>query len=95
MLSYETYVQQQDAMSMERFIHRVYFSCDSLAAARRQLGITQSELAQRTGIAQGAISRIESGKANPSIKTLTRLADGLGMNVALGFVPRSDLGALK
>lgn len=104
MLSYETYVQQQDLLAMERFVNRVRgmfpiatgtgdkvtVNCDSIAAARRQIGITQAELAKRTGIAQGAISRIESGKANPSVKTLTRLADGLNMSIALGFIPRQE-----
>lgn len=88
MLSYESYIQQQDLLSMERFVNRV--RGDSIAAARRLRGITQTELAKRTGIAQGAISRIESGKANPSVKTLTRLADGLNMNIALDFIPRQE-----
>ena len=90
MLSYDTYIQQQELKAMERFVSRVYFNCSSISEARRQMGLTQSELAKRTGIAQGAISRIESGKANPSVKTLMRLADGLNMNVAFGFVPRTE-----
>lgn len=55
--------------------------------ARNSIGMTQRELTQKTGIAQGDICRIESGRANPSIKTLQRLAEGLGMKVQITFVP--------
>ena len=42
--------------------------------ARRNSGLTQKELSKRTGIAQGDISKLENGNANPSLHTLQRLA---------------------
>lgn len=54
--------------------------------ARKRSGITQKQLAERTGIAQGDISKLENGSANPSIKTLQRLADGMGMKLKVEFV---------
>lgn len=42
----------------------------ALIDARKESGITQKELSERTGIAQGDISKLERGTANPSIKTL-------------------------
>ncbi len=45
---------------------------------RQLLGLTQPELAEKTGIGQGDISRIERGSIFPSEKTLLRLADALG-----------------
>ena len=45
---------------------------------RNENHLTQRELSDMTGIAQGDISKIENGNANPSIKTLDRLADALG-----------------
>lgn len=54
---------------------------------RAAKGITQKELAEITGIAQSDISRLENGNANPSLRTLERLAEGLGMRVRLEFVP--------
>ena len=45
---------------------------------RELLGLTQSELAEKTGIDQGDISRIERGSIYPNEKTLLRLADALG-----------------
>lgn len=55
--------------------------------ARKTAGLTQQELAEKTGITQGDISRLESGNANPSLKTLQRLAAGMGMTLKLEFVP--------
>ena len=60
----------------------------ALIDARAKCNITQSELSQITGIAQGDISNIEKGHGNPSLKTLKRLADGLGMNLKIEFVPK-------
>ncbi len=49
--------------------------------------MTQKELSERTGIAQGDISKLENGNANPSLRTLQRLAEGMGMQLKLEFVP--------
>ncbi len=55
--------------------------------ARRKSGLTQKELSERTGIAQGDISKLERGNANPSIRTLQRLAAGMGLTLKLEFRP--------
>ena len=55
--------------------------------ARKSTGMTQKDLAEKTGITQGDISRLENGSANPSLKTLQRLAEGMGMTLKLEFVP--------
>lgn len=55
--------------------------------ARKASGLTQKELSERTGIAQGDISKLENGNANPSIRTLQRLAAGMGMKLQLAFTP--------
>lgn len=54
--------------------------------ARKMKGITQKELSERTGIAQGDISKLENGNANPSLKTLQRLAGAMGMSLKIEFV---------
>ena len=54
--------------------------------ARKMKGITQKELSERTGIAQGDISKLENGKGNPSIKTLQRLAAAMDMSLKIEFV---------
>ena len=55
--------------------------------ARKASGLTQKQLAERTGITQADISKLEHGNANPSLRTLQRLAAGMGMKVKLSFQP--------
>lgn len=58
--------------------------------AREKNGMTQQKLAEMTGIAQADISKLEHGSANPSIKTLQRLAAGLGMVLKIEFLPAAQ-----
>ena len=53
--------------------------------ARKKAGVTQKELAEKTGIYQADISKIERGLGNPSLSTLNRLAEGLGMELRIDF----------
>ena len=55
--------------------------------ARKKSGLTQRQLSEKTGIDQGDISRIENGEANPSLRTLKRLAAGMDMRLRLEFDP--------
>ena len=55
--------------------------------ARKNSGLTQKQLAERTGMAQGDISKIENGNANPSLRTLKRLAEAMDMKLKLEFEP--------
>jgi len=58
--------------------------------ARKKTGLTQSQLAEKAGISQGDISKIETGNANPSLNTLKRLAKGMDMRLKLEFLPASE-----
>ena len=60
---------------------------EKLRSLRQKNNLTQKELAERTGINQADISKLENGTANPSIRTLRRLADGMGMKMKLVFEP--------
>ena len=55
--------------------------------ARKNSGMTQKQLSEKTGIAQADISKLESGNANPSLRTLQRLAAGMGMRIKIEFQP--------
>jgi DNA-binding XRE family transcriptional regulator len=61
----------------------------ALIDARKKHDYTQKELSDRCGIDQADISRIERGLANPTLKLLQKLADGLDMDLELRFVPKS------
>jgi predicted transcriptional regulator len=63
----------------------------ALIDARKNCGITQKELSQRTGITQADISKLENGNANPSVKTLKKLAKGLNMRLKIEFVPMTTV----
>lgn len=54
---------------------------------RQATNLTQKELAKRVGITQADISRLECGEGNPSLRTLKRIAAGMGMSLKLEFVP--------
>lgn len=62
----------------------------AMVDARISQNLTQKELADRTGINQADISKLENGTRNPSLKLLKRLADGMGMTLKLEFVPKSS-----
>lgn len=61
----------------------------AMVDARISQNLTQKELAEKTGINQADISKLENGTRNPSLKLLKRLADGMGMTLKLEFVPKS------
>jgi ribosome-binding protein aMBF1 (putative translation factor) len=57
----------------------------ALVEARNEAGMTQQQLSSKSDIDQAVLSRIESGKANPSIKTLQKVANGLGKKLVIDF----------
>lgn len=60
----------------------------AMVTARKEKHLTQKQLAERTGIDQSDISKIENGNANPALSTLKRLADGLDMVLKLELIPK-------
>ena len=64
-----------------------YDIVNAIITARKTSGMTQKELAEKTGINQADISKLEHGNANPSLKTLKRLAAGMGMKLRIEFSP--------
>ena len=58
---------------------------NALSAARAKKGLSQKALSEATGIDQSDISKIERGVANPSVSTLSRLAEALDKNLVVSF----------
>ena len=56
-----------------------------LRARRRQLRLTVADLAERTGLSVGMLSKIENGHASPSLTTLRTLADVLSVPLTSFF----------
>jgi len=57
----------------------------AIIAARLEQNLTQKELAERTGIRQSNISRIENGNSSPTVATLQQIADGVGKTLHIEF----------
>jgi transcriptional regulator with XRE-family HTH domain len=57
---------------------------------RELAGLTQSELARRSGTSQPAIARLEAGYGSPGIATLQRLAEAAGFDLELRLAPRAS-----
>lgn len=55
---------------------------------RIKKGLTQVELAKKVGTKQSVISRLESGRANPSVAFLKKLAQALNSHLEIKFIPR-------
>ena len=60
-------------------------AAQAVAAARAQSGLSQTQLAELTGIDQSDLSKIERGVSNPSISTLERIAKALGGNLLISI----------
>lgn len=57
-----------------------------LTDVRKDLGISQKELSEKTNIPQASISKFENGHNVPSLQILQRLAEGLGKRLIVDFV---------
>ncbi len=80
LLQNEEVKAEYEAMEPEyQFIH-------DIIACREEQSLSQQGLADRTGINRADISRIENGNANPSLKTMKRIADGLGKKLEIRIV---------
>jgi transcriptional regulator with XRE-family HTH domain len=55
----------------------------NLASQRKRAGLSQEELAERAGLHRTAISLSETGKRNPRLDTLVKLAKALGISVGV------------
>lgn len=58
--------------------------------AREEAGMSQRELAERAGVAQSEIARIESGKREPSIPILQRILAAAGLELRFRLAPLED-----
>lgn len=58
-----------------------YEVVEQLKNARKAQDVTQEVLAERVGTKKSNISRFESGKYNPSLDFLVKVADSLGKQV--------------
>ena len=59
---------------------------DQYISYRKELGMTQAELARRAGVPRTNITRFEGGSYNPSLEMMVRIAAALGMKLQIELV---------
>jgi len=64
---------------------------ERVAERRKELGLSQAELAELVATTQSAIARLESGGRPPRIDTLLRIADALDCELLVELKPRTTL----
>ena len=63
----------------------------TILAARRQAGLTQAELAERSGTSQATLSAYERGRKRPSAETLGRILQAAGVRLTTQAATRAVL----
>ena len=58
--------------------------------ARRRAGMTQAQLAARSGVSQATIARIETGAVSPSLERVQSLVRAAGFDLEIHVVPIDD-----
>lgn len=90
MSDFRQYVDQQlsdpEFASAYEAMQPEYEAVRAVLAARLESHMTQKELAEKTGLRQSNISRIESGSTSPTVDTLARIAAGMGKRLKIEFV---------
>lgn len=76
-------VRDYEAVSSYDSLESEYALICELIRKRLEAGLTQSELAQRIGTRQSAISRLESGEANPTIGFIHKVAHALRVEITI------------
>jgi len=59
----------------------------ALIDARSRANLSQEELADRMETSQSVVARLESGRGNPSLSTLSRYAEATGTRLKIDFQP--------
>jgi ribosome-binding protein aMBF1 (putative translation factor) len=81
----EGYTESADVTEARREIRLSMALAQAVYDRRTELGLTQTELAERAGLTQAKISRIEGSDTVPTLPLLAKLADALDatLNIAL------------
>ena len=72
-----------DSAAQRETFEKAYDMALQVIDLREKHGLTQAQLAERCGVDQGDISRIERGSTSPTARTLQRIAQALDADVRL------------
>lgn len=80
------YLKEYDALDEE------FSVMAAIAKVRRRAGLSQAELARRMKTTQSTVARLESGRGQPSTRTLARFAKATGHRLKISFQPVKGKG---
>lgn len=81
-------LQEKDVRIEYEKLEVEYTLARELVKARLAKKLTQEELADKIGVKQEYIARLESGSANPTLSTINRVSKVLGKRIKLVGLPR-------
>lgn len=58
----------------------------AIRLVRKEVGVTQAELAERSKLSQTSLSQIETGTKNPSTRTIKRICNALDVPESLVYI---------
>lgn len=67
---------------------------NDLKARRDMLNVTQETLSELSGVGLRTLKQFESGKGNPTLATVSKLADALGLELCFQVKTTSSLSSL-
>lgn len=68
-------------------VMRAFHIGEDVRRLRTERGLSQQELAERMGVAQSVVARLEAGGVEPRLSTLDRVAQALGVELEVHFQP--------
>ena len=80
-VKHDIFSSRPDVLTEYEKLRPQYELISQIIAIRNEEGLTQEDLAERTGIARSNISRLESGNYNPSFEFIAKIAKGLGCEI--------------
>lgn len=80
---YDIFIEQEKNSVKQQILEHYIF-------LRKEKGITQQEIAERTGMKRTNIARIESGKNIPTIEVLVKLAAALDMELKISLIDKNE-----
>lgn len=63
---------------------------DQYVRMRKELKLTQEQVSRRSGIPRSNIARFESGRYNPSLEMMVKMAAAIGLRVQIQLVPDKE-----
>ena len=66
-----------------------YQIINQLLYLRKERNLTQKELAELINTTQSCVARLESGKYNPSLRFLQKIADACDKKIEIKFIPKT------